>query len=893
MKRKPIIAASLALLLLPLVAVAADLVVVPGRLKPSAEALDDDGGEVGAAGWRTSRDTEKAPAAAWPAPARNRLQLAAGQRKQAGKTPVWLKAAAASTVDVEVIDRAAVPANWRDGLLIRLDGSPGTADLTVDYAAFRGAAGGDWASRLRLWTVPSCALTTPSAAECRATPLATTNSPADSTASATVGLKSLVALSAGPSGSGGDFAASPMQPSSTWAAGSSAGDFTWNYPLRMSPSSGPLPAVALAYSSAGVDGRSEATNNQPSWAGEGFEYSPGFIERRYVPCAEDQANGGNNSQKTGDLCWRSDNATMSLNGSGGELVFETGQGWHNRKDDGSKIEKLTGSGNGDDNGEYWKVTTSDGVQYFFGRHSLPGQSTVTESALTVPVYGNHLNEPCRQASFAASSCVQAWRWNLDYVVDTFGNTMSYWYDKELNKYAKNNTDTDDVVYSRGSVLKRIDYGTYYRTLAEHGVNEISVTPVKQVLFGVADRCFTNCTSGGQPVKASWKDTPLDQDCSLTATECPGKYTPTFWSTKRLAVVTTQTWDTTKTTPAWQPVDSWTFTHSFPPTGDVTNAGIWLDSIVHTGLVGTAIAMPPVTFEPVAMPNRVLTPASTTNNWHRITNIITETGAKVHVDYSLPECTAANVVALQPHTNTMRCYPVLMPDYSANPNGSVLKTEWWHKYVVTHVTELDVPITGGQGATPKHTYYEYLDGPAWRYADDDGMSKPERRTWSQYRGYATVKTRTGDDPATQTLQVTKYMLGMHQDRANPAGALRSVTVPAQRGQRGRVRRGPVRRNGSGADRLQRRRDQAGLQDGQRPLEFGRDGVAHDRRADDQREVHRDADDLYRYRPGGGRGRRVADHQDHAGNGPDIRHRELVGKPRRHQRKQRREVHHPHL
>jgi hypothetical protein len=108
-----------------------------------------------------------------------------------------------------------------------------------------------------------------------------------------------------------------------------------------------------------VDGRSDASNNQPSWIGEGFEYWPGYIERSYVPCNDDKGDGANNSKDNGDLCWRNDNATLNLSGLGSELVYEEGRGWHSRVEQGARIEKLAGGNNGDDDGEYWKVTTSD------------------------------------------------------------------------------------------------------------------------------------------------------------------------------------------------------------------------------------------------------------------------------------------------------------------------------------------------------------------------------------------------------------------------------------------------------------------------------------------------------------------------------------------------------
>ena len=49
--------------------------------------------------------------------------------------------------------------------------------------------------------------------------------------------------------------------------------------------------MSIDYSSSSVDGRSEVTNNQPSWLGEGFDYWPGYIERQYVSCSEDMEGG--------------------------------------------------------------------------------------------------------------------------------------------------------------------------------------------------------------------------------------------------------------------------------------------------------------------------------------------------------------------------------------------------------------------------------------------------------------------------------------------------------------------------------------------------------------------------------------------------------------------------
>src|SRR5437763_6315538 len=129
----------------------------------------------------------------------------------------------------------------------------------------------------------------------------------------------------------------------------------------------------------------------------------------------------NNSTKTGDQCWATDNAALTLSGHSGELIRDDATGGFRLKgDDGTRVERFTGAANGDDNGEYWKITTTDGAQYFFGLNRLTGWSAGrpdTNSTLTVPVFGNNPGEPCYQSSFANSWCNQAWQWNLDYVVD--------------------------------------------------------------------------------------------------------------------------------------------------------------------------------------------------------------------------------------------------------------------------------------------------------------------------------------------------------------------------------------------------------------------------------------------------------------------------------------------
>ena len=62
--------------------------------------------------------------------------------------------------------------------------------------------------------------------------------------------------------------------------------------------------------------------------------------------------------------------------------------WHAADDSGLKIEVLTdpAAGNGDNEGEYWRITVPDGTQYYFGLSQRPrvDAGDATNSTWTVP-----------------------------------------------------------------------------------------------------------------------------------------------------------------------------------------------------------------------------------------------------------------------------------------------------------------------------------------------------------------------------------------------------------------------------------------------------------------------------------------------------------------------------
>ncbi|MFC4627051.1 HYD1 signature containing ADP-ribosyltransferase family protein [Promicromonospora alba] len=677
--------------------------------------------------------------------------------------------------------------------------------VSVDY---RGLIGGnpEIASRLGLVALPACALSTPDVPACQVqTPLpgqenqvedgtvtAVVEVPATAPEPATTGRTSastlepattseatVLAVAADAAGSEGDWKATPLSGAAAWEATGGTGSFTWSYPFRAPGTAGGLaPEVSLSYDSGSVDGRVASANTQTSEIGEGWDLATGgYVERKFVPCVDDQATSSNEAPNnadydTGDLCWKNDNATLVLGGKATDLIKDEASGkWRLEADDNTKVESLTGGWNADNNKEYWKVTTADGTEYWFGRDKRAADDPVSNlySAWTVPVFGNHPGEPCYKnaadGGFAASSCRQAWRWNLDYVVDTSGNTMTYRYTREWNNYGRNNNKTDvaNADYVRGGFLNQIDYGTRSGTLTG--------TPSAVMDFSYSERCIStssfDCGTLDADTRDHWPDVPQDQVCSIDADTCASRTAPTFFTRKRLTGVETKI---LKADDTYRSVDSWALTHSFPDAGDGLDA-LWLNQVTHTGKGGGSnIALPATQFGTAPLANRVAAGADrSAMNRMRIGEIRTESGAMVTVTYAGADCTPTSIPTA-PESNTRRCMPVWWTP--AGNEDPVM--EWFHKYVVTKV--IDDPRDGGSDSTV--TSYNYSGGTAWRYTDDE-LTLKKHRTWSDWRGFATVNVYTGDlarnPDITRTRTQYEYFQGMHGDRESPAGGTKDVPV----------------------------------------------------------------------------------------------------------------------
>jgi len=641
------------------------------------------------------------------------------------------------------------------------DQPPGevTVPVRVDYTAFKDAIGGDWASRLQLGQVSDC-----EGAEqgCETfTPLPTTSNWRDHTLTAEVsvtpGKAVLLAAAAEPSGDQGDFTATPLTASSEWNVGLQTGNFSWSYPIPTVPVPGDLaPSLAIGYSSQAVDGRTPSSNNQTSWIGEGQSLETGFIERSYEPCP-DGAGGHTKS----DLCWKTDNATLSFRGSSSQLVHDSTTGeWRARDDEGWRIRRLTDTspGNGDNNGEYWVLTDQDGTRYYFGKERrFTGDTNSTKSTWTVPVFGDDAGDPCHNES--DGWCRQAWRWNLDYVVDVHDNTVTYNYAAEKNHYGLNG-NASQPEYDRGGYLTSIDYGQIE--------GQENNQPAARVEFVTAERCDVTASFDCDPAKLTqanashWPDVPFDQICD-DQSSCSDVKSPTFFSRKKLTGVRTQVLDGV----SYDTIDSFLLDQEFRPAGDGTGRILWLNSISRTGKDGADATVPNVTFHGDQMANRVLTSGAAPLLRWRVDQIHTETGGTIMVTYSGADCTPTDLPA-SPSNNQRRCFPVYWQDNQfADPS-----LNWMHKYLVTSVTENDMNGT----VVPMTTTYTYSGGGAWHY-DDNEIIKAKYRTYGDWRGYNTVVVAKGSSTETGTTRTyDKYlfMRGMDGDRL-PGGGTRQASV----------------------------------------------------------------------------------------------------------------------
>ncbi|HCU51771.1 MAG TPA: hypothetical protein DGG94_18555, partial [Micromonosporaceae bacterium] len=180
-----------------------------------------------------------------------------------------------SAVDVTVLDQTATARLGVKGVVFTAAPSSSSAtagsapvEFSVSYQAFGHAYGGGYADRLRLVSLPACALSTPQLPACQVqTPVpagfndnltATVSAPVDlasgggsspastgpasasessstSDSASDAGGVQVLAVTAGASSEQGDWGATSLSQAGSWQAGSSGGGFSYSVPVTVPP----------------------------------------------------------------------------------------------------------------------------------------------------------------------------------------------------------------------------------------------------------------------------------------------------------------------------------------------------------------------------------------------------------------------------------------------------------------------------------------------------------------------------------------------------------------------------------------------------------------------------------------------------------------------------------
>ena len=735
-------------------------------------------------------------------------------------------------------------------------------EVAFDTSGLGDAFGGDYADRLQFVALPECALTTPEVPGCLdGVPLRTVRGadgvahvyapasvpslpgvgsgfgvplPADVVTSAdvvaglaaaqglafsTTGGGTIIAAVSGADSQSGTFKATDLAPRGTWGVSEPTGSFTYSIPIAVPPvTAGPVPNVSLGYSSQSTDGKSFASNAQASIVGEGWTMPVSYIERLYKPCS---ADGG--AATSGDLCWASPYTSpaseaayvLSLNGRTEELVWTSTTGtdatYTAASDPTLKVTRHFGTdagqtgraGNGDNDGEYFEVKTSDGSVYFFGYEPY-GAANATNSIAYEPVIGNNTGEP----GYGATDNIvtnQAYRFMLDVTLDASKNAITYFYAPATNRYLSGVApSTISREYVRDVQLERVEYGRIFTAPATPGAPATLTAAEAKVEFDLVDRCvehgqFYDSLSAGAPdcdpitsaTAASYPDVPADLICTGACNAA--QTSPVYFSTVRLNQINTfARGAVTELDPdgPWLPVDTNQLISAFPTTNDGSARSLWLDSVYTRAWGVEDSALEPserddqdtylIKFSGIRLNNRVdWDPTVATDkepqralDRMRISSVWTEMGGRIDVTYAAatPDNlnapgVPANVlcpvdgadaadyvtwIAAHPLTqinaaaNTQLCY--------AAKRGA--ETEIFHNYVATRIDLVDT-VAG----TPTQTHtYAYGGTPGYGLAESvlyAPGSAGDTATYSSYRGFLTVANTMGDSSQVPTTKNQYY------------------------------------------------------------------------------------------------------------------------------------------
>lgn len=679
-------------------------------------------------------------------------------------------------VDIRTLDQSVVNrfgARFLGFTIQRADSgnAEGAVAVRVDYSSIAGAFGGSFATRLRLTRYPQCALTSPDKPECRlGTPVASTIDPARGQLTAVIvaapaapasdraaapAPPTVYAVEATPTSDGGTYTATPLKASDAWVVGEQSGSFSYSYPLPAVPSvGGTSPDLGLSYDSGSIDGLTAAENNQSSPSGLGWSIGTGFIERRFTPCTD--------KSLTGNMCWHGGESILNLNGrsSGLTKIWTNATGevdlYRAQEDEGWRIEKIyagAGNDNGDHIGAYWKITSNDGTQYYFGREQLTWSIESSDSTLNLPVYSTKAGDPCWDSPNHV--CEMAWRWNLTFVVDPMGNLQTFKWDKA--RYSYEPTSGGGVRHYDGAAyLTSVRYGNTIR-------NAATTKPPQRINLDYTWRCtYDGCPEPTTSDTANYPDIPFDQWCKGDASSCgSGPTSPVFFYLKRLTSVTSNVYRNGE----YAPVERVDLGYTFPTfDGKSWTALMWLNTIKKTGYTpsGETVSLPAVSFKAEWLRNRLKKgPTGTYQEKPRISDIYHEFGGHAHVTYGQPNPCDSQTLDGNEDKQTTNCYPTKGDD------GSLT---WFRRNLVTQLDRVD-----RYGAPTHTTSYEYdsESGAAW-HSDNSIVTKSDKQTWADYRGYRKMTIREGTPGGKVTVTKKRFFQGMHGDHLKD-GSTRSVEL----------------------------------------------------------------------------------------------------------------------
>ncbi|WP_162907581.1 RHS repeat-associated core domain-containing protein [Allorhizocola rhizosphaerae] len=777
----------------------------------------------------------------WPAPGTTTVELPTSDSKASTGAVAMQRLGNVAKARVETLDPQRVSKLGGVGLGVRVqradgDKNTGRLRLTLDYSGFATAYNAGFAARLRVFRLPACVVDgAPGGCPLTREPVAARNDLTGyrmdlETDAVPAGEPAPVLMLATTSGGSfaGNFGATDLAPSGKWQTGLASGSFEYSYPVPQPPSlAGSGPDLKFEYSSSAVDGMTASTNAQAGWTGLGWSLNPGFIERRYKPCADDATGTGKKaSQKDwGHLCWESPDQNdgqadtndptnselqLSLKGRSTRIVKDRASGgWKTQEDYGWTVQYLTGGASGQ---PYWQITTLEGDVYRFGYRR--------DSMWQVPFAGDDPGEPCNNQYNSGGSqypgmCQGPWRWNLDQLVDVDENLTTYHWKREAWRYAWHADEVccadpptyryTTIDYDRGGYLDRIEWGS--------NLDVAGSQPTARMVFNMVSRCSSTTTrddplsnpypidtgTGNLSCTLSTWDVP-DELLHCDSYQCPGSG-PSFFIVRRLDSIVTYSRD--PVTGVWEDATKLQLRFRYLQSpengnGECCTPALWLDYIRPVGLAGAGeLRLPPVDFDAVELNGRV--------NWGpdwwfstpkailpRISAVHNGFGGRIEVSYGRANpCPDGGTDSSAYDTwhsgmqwdrvaqDCFRTYDFWFP-FAGGPE---VFYGIYHKYQVTKVVEKDAV----GGSPDSVTAYEYQGQPAWALPIDylgtkmtvpapGGTKTFETASWNESRGYATVRTLKGGgtDPSAYTVTTDTFLRGMYDDPyAN--GTLKQTTV----------------------------------------------------------------------------------------------------------------------